>query len=226
MAVVCERLETAGWQGIDAWWVDLSPEPEEGDLACLSGEEHGRAGRFVFERDRRRYRAAHVALRQLLAMRLGVSASAPAYVVGEDGKPALAGRPACAFNLSHSGDVAVVGLSADGEIGVDVEVLRPMSDARALAERNFTPAERASLDEAGEAGRDLRFLLGWTRKEACLKALGCGLRVAPDAFETGLTTAARRVDIPTGDATATVEVASFIHPRAGVVALARLTGRS
>ena len=50
---------------------------------------------------------------------------------GANGKPDLAGtaRGALAFNLSHSGDRALIGRTSGVAIGVDVEALRALPDA-------------------------------------------------------------------------------------------------
>jgi 4'-phosphopantetheinyl transferase len=158
------------------WRVDLDAPATAQALACLDRTEQERARRFVFERDRSRYLAAHAALRQTLADRTGHAAAQLVFAPGPHGKPALAGRAAQRFNLSHSQDVGLIALGDGGEIGVDVERLRPFDDAMALAASHFTPMEQAALAAATPGpDRDAAFLRCWTRKEACLKALGIGL---------------------------------------------------
>lgn len=165
------------------WLFDLGAEPLAEELGWLSAAERAQAGRFAFEADRRRCLAAHVGLRRLLGQALQ---RAPADLVIERaalGKPRLA-MAACEFNLSHCGDTAAVAIGAR-PLGVDIERLRAVDDLDALAERCFTPGERRELGAAGER-RAESFLQGWTRKEACLKAVGCGLSLEPATFETGL----------------------------------------
>ena len=208
----------------ELWLVDLREAPAPARLETLSEAERARAGRFVFERDRRRFVAAHCALRQLLSARTGLAPEALRFADGPHGKPALAGRAACAFNLSHSQDVALVAIADGGDIGVDVEVLRPFDDAAALAAQHFTVAERAALAACAGHVSDRAFLLGWTRKEACLKAIGTGLSIAAAAVDAGVSEARRLVAIDTPAGRASVEVGSFIHLHDGqpvVVSLAR-----
>lgn len=200
----------------------LIAAPANAQLAALSATEHERAARFVFERDRRRYLAAHVALRQLLAARTGVPSAKLRFDEGPFGKPALHASPRCAFNMSHSGDVAWVALADTGEIGVDVELLRPMPDATDLARQHFSAEECAELVTTRPEDQALAFLLGWTRKEACLKAIGSGLSIAPNIFTAGLGLAPRSVDISTPDGTATVRVQSLRHGAEVVGSLARI----
>jgi 4'-phosphopantetheinyl transferase len=191
------------------WRVDLGQAPGEAAVATLSNAERARAARFVFERDRRRYLAAHVALRSLLAEATGIAASDLVFGEGPFGKPHLPNVPAPSFNLSHSGDVALIGIGPPGiEIGVDLEVRRTMSDALELAERHFAPAEIEALRATLPEQRDHAFLRGWTRKEACLKAIGSGLSIAPHTFDAGIAAAERVVSITTPQGLRTVRVQS------------------
>ena len=206
----------------ELWIADLSTEPDAVEIDCLSPNERSRAERFVFPRDRRRFLAAHCVLRQLLADRCGRLPPSLQFGEGQFGKPFLIDSVPCAFNLSHSGDFALIGISPDTEIGVDMEVVHHIPDAPALAERNFTFAERAALADATLDQRDVAFLLGWTRKEACLKALGSGLSIGPETFETGLNMEPRIVQIATASGIAAVKVCSFRRDPGLVCSLAQV----
>jgi len=138
---------------IEVWLVDTDVDASPD---ALSPDERERAARFRFEEHRRRWIAAHVALREILSK----YTSDVQFVIGENGKPSLA-NGAVHFNLSHSGDLAVIAVS-DHEIGVDVEQIRDGFDYESIM-----PA--ANRDE---------FFRAWTRKEACLKARGLGLGVS------------------------------------------------
>ena len=167
----------------------------ERDRASLDDGEKARAARFVFDRDRRRFIAAHVGLRRLLGEHLGVDPATLRFDAGEFGKPRLRDEPRCAFSLTHSGDEALVALSDGPDIGVDLEAVREFRDVDELARQCLTPAELVGFDATPEAERVLAFLRAWTRKEACLKALGTGLQITPATVETGLDAAQRRVEI-------------------------------
>jgi 4'-phosphopantetheinyl transferase len=172
--------------GIDLrlWLIDLDAAPL--DEAPLEAELE-RAARFVRQGDGRRYLASHAALRRLLGSRDG-------WVAGANGKPALASPPPH-FNISRREGVALIGISATHEIGVDVEPLQAMADANELAQMHFTPHEREGVARASGAARDRAFLRCWTRKEACMKATGCGLLLAPSTFECGTEAATQRVRV-------------------------------
>lgn len=173
-------------QGIDLrlWRIDL----DEGPVDDVTDEpERQRAARFVRPDDGRRYLASHAALRRLLGRR-------EAWVAGTHGKPAVASPPPH-FNMSRRDGVALIGISATHEIGVDVEPLRAFADANELAQLHFTPRERDDVARESGTARDRAFLRCWTRKEACMKATGCGLSLAPSTFECGVQAAPGRVQV-------------------------------
>jgi 4'-phosphopantetheinyl transferase len=193
----------------ELWLVDLDAVGEALP-DTLDAEERARAARFVFERDRARFIAAHRALRHVLALRTGRSAMTLRFENGSFGKPHLLDAPGCAFSLSHSAGTALIAMSADGEIGVDVEVLRPADDRLALAQRHFTASEQRVLAATDPGLIDAAFLRVWTRKEACVKALGAGLQVPTESFEVGLDPHERQVTIaaPGGEARVIVQSAA------------------
>jgi 4'-phosphopantetheinyl transferase len=155
--------------------------------ACLSEDERARASRFTFDRDARRFKVARSALRTLLGGYLGLAPGGVAFTYQAHGKPALDGiRTALGFNLSHSGEVAVVAAGWDRAVGVDVELCRPLPDLAALAARSFAPRERAVLDALPETERPAAFFRCWTRKEAFIKATGLGLAQPLDGFVVSL----------------------------------------
>nr|WP_247744293.1 4'-phosphopantetheinyl transferase superfamily protein [Ruegeria sp. R14_0] len=85
------------------------------------------------------------------------------------------------FNLSHSGGRAVLAVNKDGDLGLDIEKVRPIEDA--VAKHNFSPAEYAELSGLPKADWLTGFFRCWTRKEAVLKKLGHGLYMPLDSFD-------------------------------------------
>ena len=179
------------------WQIDLDAALTHGTAAVLSTEEQSRAGRFVLDRNRRHFVAAHVALRQILAAHTGTDAGNLKFHVGSFGKPTLVRPEGVHFNLSHSQGTSLVVIGASCQLGVDIELVRPLRDALMLAEDHFTEAECKALRAVSVRARDKAFLTCWTRKEACLKALGVGLQLPARSFEVGVIADARTVDIPT-----------------------------
>ena len=206
----------------DLWLIDLAPPAAAEYWGYLSDSERAKAARFVFERDRRRYVAAHIGLRMLLSAKTSLPPGSIAFQDGPFGKPFLVSTGRASFNLSHSEDTALVLIASQGEWGVDVEHLRPMPEAMLLAERNFSAAECNALGLVAAEGRHLAFLTGWTRKEACLKAIGSGLSIAPDTFTAGLQHDRCTTTIATPEGLATVTVQSFCHEDRCVIAWAKV----
>ena len=152
----------------------------------LDGEERARAARFVFSTDRARYTAAHGLVRHVLSGYLGISPAEVIFGYGRHGKPYLvmADAPAVLrFNVSHSANLCLCAVTLDREVGVDIERIRVDRDHRGIADRYFSPAERAALLALPAEQLVRAFYDCWTRKEAHLKATGDGLGVPLDSFD-------------------------------------------
>ena len=166
--------------GVRLWRVHLDrPERagEPGRWHCLSGAERDKAAAFADPLARRRYVAAHAALRHVLGRLCGVPAARLAFGTEESGRPCLLARtPRPDFNLSHSEEWALIAVAAPGSrVGVDVERVRPDLDHREMARRIYQPEEAARVCAAApDAGLAEYFRL-WTAKEAYVKATGAGL---------------------------------------------------
>ncbi len=197
---------SAPWAGVQLWRVALNDAAALAAPAWLPASEAQRAARFVFARDAQRYRAAHSLLRQLLWRHCGLAAGAE-FHLGEHGKPSLGATAARQFNLSHSGAHALIAISEGVAIGVDLEELRPVRDLWLLAEQNFSSAELEALQQTPRGDQARAFLTAWTRKEACLKAVGSGLSIAPASIDAGVQAQARviTIELPGGPLNVCVE---------------------
>jgi 4'-phosphopantetheinyl transferase len=144
--------------------------------------------RFRFDRDRRRFIVARAVLRCILADYLRVPPAAVRFSYGKRGKPALPEPWADRFhfNLSHSGELALIGVTGEGRIGVDIEEFRPVAEEDRIAERFFSPREHATLVSLPKEQQQAAFFNCWTRKEAYIKALGDGLSCPLDRFDVTL----------------------------------------
>lgn len=157
----------------------------------LSADEYARAERFYFERDKNRFIAARAALRAILGRYLNVAADKVQFCYGDRGKPALAqplARSGLCFNLSHSQELAVCAVTRDREIGVDIEFIRPITEAEQIAKRYFSVRENASFQALPNSDKQAGFFYHWTRKEAYLKAEGEGLSANCDRFDASVAT--------------------------------------
>jgi 4'-phosphopantetheinyl transferase len=174
---------------VDCWAVALAALPGEAEVAAwglLAADERARAERFYFEPHRQRYARTHAASRLLIARYLGAAPAALVIAPDAGGRPILPSPAArLHFNLSHSGDVALVAVASSAPVGVDVEVVRDVPDFAAIARRHFAPTEVEHLLRLAPAEQLAGFYVTWTRKEAFVKALGLGLSHPLDAFCTG-----------------------------------------
>ena len=177
-------LEVADEQ-VHIWRIDLA---QPGTILnalenLLAEDEKARAHRFHFARDRKRFTVARAALRQILAGCLGVDSHSVRFSTGPYGKPRLV-EENLRFNVSHSGELALVAVARNRELGVDIEELRRMDDAEALADRFFSAPESRKLRTAADSASRIRgFFECWSRKEAFIKAIGEGLSHPLDSFE-------------------------------------------
>ncbi len=156
----------------------------------LSENEIWRVNRYHFERDRRWFVARRGFLRQLLSIYIHKAPSDIQLVENHYGKSSLAPGEFEAtglyFNLAHANDLALFAFARGRSVGVDVERLRADFDPMALAEGFFSIREQETLRSLDEKDRRTAFFLGWTRKEAFVKALGKGLSVPLDQFDVSL----------------------------------------
>ena len=146
---------------VHIWRVRLN----RGKASPPTAGEAERAARFATPALRRRYLRAHAALRAILG---GVTSAKLDFALHEKGKPYLLSAPEIRFNLAHSREMALVAVTLNIEVGVDIERVRPLAEYAAIARRYFPPGY---TEPSGV--RD--FFRHWTRFEALLKAHGAGL---------------------------------------------------
>lgn len=201
-----EALSLAGTCAPKVWRIDLDAGLPTAWRGWLSADERARAARKVRPDDRRRYEVAHAALRFLLGEAVGASPPTIELRAGPFGKPRLVGPSACSFSLSHSDGVALVAIASGCAVGIDVERRRTVPDAIELADEHFASSERDELVQQGASARDDVFLRTWTRKEACLKAIGYGLSIAPALVVVGASADRRIVRVGAGGRMVDIEL--------------------
>jgi len=177
---------------VEVWAIDLASSREECDALAgrLSAQELRRAANMRVESARRRFIVARGSLRLLLARWLAAPADEIEFTIGEHGKPGVEGL---SFNLSHSGEVCLVAVTRERDVGIDVELMRPHRDALGIARRYFTAAETEAIGHASD--RLECFYRHWVAKEALLKATGLGLGGRLGSFEVALDPKPRIVHI-------------------------------
>lgn len=176
---------TAGWQAgprrppalaaeAHVWCADL--DRERTATLVLPANELERARRIRSDRNRERWVAARHALRLVLARYLGQDPEQIEFELGEHGKPALvASPPPLHFNLSHSGELALIALALEREVGVDVEEIDRGRRVTELARVGLEPDAAAAVRAAPVERQADVFHEAWVRREALVKCLGVGL---------------------------------------------------
>ncbi|HZE69993.1 MAG TPA: 4'-phosphopantetheinyl transferase superfamily protein [Pyrinomonadaceae bacterium] len=183
---------TLGVKDVHVWRASLDQTPAivEQLRQLLSADERIRADRFHFENDRQHFVVGRGCLRMLLSRYLEIPPGEIQFSYGAQGKPQLATANAQLhpfhFNLAHSGTLALYAFTRVGEIGVDLERIRPEFTGDDIAKRFFSPGEVACLNELSRELRHEAFFNCWTRKEAFIKAIGMGLSLSLDQFDVTL----------------------------------------
>jgi len=152
----------------------------------LSIDEKGKAERFRFEKDKRRFIAGRGILRTILGCYLNVNPSRVQFCYGKNGKPELAdtfGNGTVLFNMSDSDGLALYAFARELEIGVDIERIRDIPEMEQIAERFFSLKENEILRSLPESKKKEAFFNCWTLKEAMIKAIGDGLSYPLDSFD-------------------------------------------
>ena len=174
---------------VDIWVVDLLAAEQTLERAqiVLSEDELQRSRRFRFPVDCRRFVMARANLRGILASYLQVAPQTLVFDYSEYGKPALSRPPSeMRFNVSRSGERALIACTQGRDVGVDIEKERQDIEIDDLARRFFTASENAKLQAFPLPDRYQAFLRCWTCKEAFVKAVGRGLSLGLDQFDVSL----------------------------------------
>ncbi|MDP3662968.1 MAG: 4'-phosphopantetheinyl transferase superfamily protein [Nitrosomonas sp.] len=156
--------------GIEVWLLKFNFDSTQfiDDWPLLSVDEQMRAQRFRQHEDQVRSIVTRAALRRLLAEWVMSSPHDIQIELDKFGKPRLPAYYGVEFNVSHAGDFALIALSTQGEIGVDIEYRH--RDVSNLCIHVLSPVERARRVWSNENFIDL-----WVAKESVLKALGFGI---------------------------------------------------
>ena len=191
--------------------------------SLLSRDEKARAARFHFDLHRNRFITGRAWLRTVLGNYLGLKPAKIAFKYSVSGKPALADAVANSglkFNLAHSENVALLAVTSETEIGVDLECVRDLPDAGDLVCRFFSPRETALFHELPFNQKSTAFFNLWTRKEALLKATGEGIARSLRSVEVSFLAhePARLLSLPAGTQPLNHWSLHELHPAPGFTA--------
>lgn len=142
----------------------------------LSEEEKTRVQNFKFDHLKRNYTLSHGVLRLILSNFLQRPAQKITFSFGKYGKPYVKDNPvSLQFNMSHSHNMAIIALTQNAELGIDIELLKTVQQQDELPLSIFSERELKFYLSLTTSKRKIVFFKSWVCKEAFLKTLGTGL---------------------------------------------------
>lgn len=165
---------------VDLWWT-LSDEVPDDRLQdyqeLLSSEEHERALRFRFDRERKLFLIARALLRSTLSRYVGIHPAQWRFGTERHGRPIILNQSglALSFSVTHTEGLVAVAISRHRMLGADGECSLDRKAPLEIMEHVLTPAEAAELESLPEVERSIRFFEYWVLKESYVKAIGTGL---------------------------------------------------
>ncbi|HEY7503041.1 MAG TPA: 4'-phosphopantetheinyl transferase superfamily protein [Gemmatimonadales bacterium] len=169
---------------LDLWLVRVDQIEGDGRVdGCLDQAETARASRFRFRHDASRFAACRGALRHILSHYTEERPHTVRLAYGAAGKPFLPDHRSLRFNLTHAGNLLLIGVSRSGEVGVDVERLQPDSVVEETSTLVLSRPEREMMAGLSGRARGEWFARLWTRKEAYIKADGRGMGLKLDLID-------------------------------------------
>lgn len=169
-------------------------------LEVLSAQEKQKAEKFRSLDDRSRFIVARSGLRKILGNYLGIAPQSIGFSQNRYGKPFLADdNNRLRFNLSHSNELALIAVTIEGEIGIDLEYVNVNFEILNTAASVFSTVEMEMLRNMNLSLQTAAFFCGWTRKEAFLKALGQGFSYAPKQITVSILPEDSNVSLKTNE---------------------------
>jgi 4'-phosphopantetheinyl transferase len=124
-------------------------------------------------------------LRCILARYINLPPAELVFSYNQHGKPQLENDSSLQFNLSHSGDLALLAIGKEFPLGVDVEFFsaRPYEG---IGKHLFSSSEIEGLQQSNAMLKPLAFFHIWAQKEAFIKACGLGLAYPTQKFDVAI----------------------------------------
>lgn len=172
-------------EGLEVWHLalDLTAPIADDDDRLLSRAEWQRAQRFRHRADAVRAMATRAALRRLLSAHTGIAPEKLVFTQNAYGKPELENAEGPAFNVSHSGRVALIALAPGGAVGVDIERCDPRWNwrrctgwcSRRASGATTLAAPRCPLWSAGWLKKRCSKPWAWALQSICRRSRLCPL---------------------------------------------------
>lgn len=152
----------------------------------LSPDERRRAARWRSEAKRLRFVVSHAALRIVLGHYLQKEANEVEISLSEAGKPYLKDSSGVSFNMSHSHELAVIAVTRDRNVGIDIEYVTPQPRVLWALRPYLSADEEVLLSMTPPGERNRRMLGYWVAREAVFKAFGRGDTGLPHSCSVSL----------------------------------------
>jgi len=175
---------------VHIWNFDLnniSDENKQALIGLISKDELERASKFHFDIDRERFICGSGLLRLFISFYTNISPKVISYKHNNYGKPELSreqNKSKLHFNISHSQNMLSIGFLRNEQIGVDIEVIKPINDYLDVANKFFSDSEIVQLNSFPEEKALEAFYTCWTGKEAFIKFSGEGFSYPLKEFAT------------------------------------------
>lgn len=153
------------------------------DSSILSPDEIQRSSEYKFNLHKNYFLMYRCVLRKILACYYDIHPEKLVFSYTNYGKPyVLNNAPGIQFNLSHSNGIAVLGITKYHQIGIDIELIKPLEDMLLMANQILSELEYRRFLMLIESERLEAFYEIWTRKEAFIKAINKGLSYPLNKF--------------------------------------------
>ncbi|MGK0298827.1 MAG: 4'-phosphopantetheinyl transferase [Gammaproteobacteria bacterium] len=176
---------------IDLWRIDLNREDDNIFMHAqnLSKEENARADKYISGKKSREFIITRSTLRNILGHLLKTNPRKFEFTYTKHGMPRLSpdtGYTEINFNVSHSYDFALIAITLNQPVGIDIEKIRTDIDFEKLAARFFSEKEYTAIMTYEDQKRLHAFFATWTRKEAIVKAVGTGIASGLKSFDVSV----------------------------------------
>ena len=140
----------------------------------LTEEELRQSKEKTSDAVRTRFVIARGLRRKMLDRATGIRAEDLCFLEDGESKPRVLGAHGWDFNISHAGENVACAV-ARGQVGVDIEQIRPVREMESIVGRYFHPDEAAAWCALAPGLRKEAFFVLWSAREAAMKCAGLGL---------------------------------------------------
>lgn len=151
----------------------------------LTSDELERARRFARSQDRIQFVLGRAAVRHICSETFKIKPTAVKIELSESGKPHVTWPDSrFEFNISHGNGIVVIAWNDSCPVGVDVESTDETIPVHEISQVALSRTECDVLSMARADQLQQVFCRLWVRKEAVLKAEGCGICCGLRTFST------------------------------------------